>query len=146
MKLSSDIFTKEKRSQIMSKVGSKDTKPEKLVRSALHRLGYRFRLHDKKLPGKPDLVLPKYKTVIFVHGCFWHQHSGCGKASIPRTNRAFWQEKLEKNVIRDRKVNVQLTEMGWNVITVWECDVKKHLSEVIGEIDNSLKKRTKAGG
>jgi len=146
LKLSSDIFTKEKRSQIMSKVGSKDTKPEKLVRSALHRLGYRFRLHDKKLPGKPDLVLPKYKTVIFVHGCFWHQHSGCGKASIPRTNRAFWQEKLEKNVIRDRKVNVQLTEMGWNVITVWECDVKKHLSEVIGEIDNSLKKRTKAGG
>ncbi len=99
-----DMFTPEKRSQIMSRVRSKNTKPELEVRSALHAMGYRFRLHRKDLPGKPDVVLPKYRTALFVHGCFWHQHPGCRKATLPKNNANFWREKLEGNVARDARI------------------------------------------
>jgi DNA mismatch endonuclease (patch repair protein) len=96
-----DRLTKERRSWNMSRIRGKDTTPEKLVRSVLHKLGYRFRLHGKKLPGRPDIVLAKHKTVIFVHGCFWHRHRGCKNCTTPTTNRDFWVEKLEGNAVRD---------------------------------------------
>ena len=92
-----DVFSKSKRSEIMSHIGQKDTQPEIVVRKMLHRMGYRFRLHRKDLPGKPDIVLPKYRKVIFVHGCFWHGHEGCPRAALPETNREFWEQKVEKN-------------------------------------------------
>ena len=112
----------------MSHIRSKDTKPEKRLRSLLHRLGFRFRLHRKDLPGTPDIVLPKYRTVIFVHGCFWHQHPGCKKATLPRSNVEFWKNKLEKNIERDKEVEKKLIETGWNVIVIWECEIKKTYS------------------
>ena len=118
-----DVFSPEKRSQVMSRIRSKDTKPEKIIRSILHKLGFRFRINRKDLPGKPDIVLPKYKTVIFVHGCFWHQHEGCKYAVMPKSNTNYWKPKLTKNVDRD-KLNVKrLNEIGWNVLTIWECQI-----------------------
>lgn len=120
-----DTLTKEKRSWNMSRIKSKDTKPEMLVRSALHRAGYRFRLHVKELPGKPDIVLPKYKTVIFVHGCFWHRHKGCSGATMPSTNQDFWKEKFRQNVKRDKKEQSALKRQGWKVIVIWECELKE---------------------
>lgn len=108
----------------MRLIRSKDTKPEVIVRSTLHKLGYRFRLHKKDLPGKPDIVLKKYNTIIFVHGCFWHQHKGCKRATIPKTNREYWLPKLEKNKKKDQKYRFLLKKMGWNVITIWECETK----------------------
>lgn len=122
-----DRISPEERSRIMSHIRSKDTKPEKRLRSLLHRLGFRFRLHRKDLPGTPDIVLPKYRTVIFVHGCFWHQHPGCKKATLPRSNVEFWKNKLEKNIERDKEVEKKLIETGWNVIVIWECEIKKHI-------------------
>ena len=119
------MFSPEKRSAIMSLVRSKNTKPELLVRSLLHRMGYRFRLHRKDLPGSPDMVLPKYRTAIFVHGCFWHQHSGCKKATLPNQNAEFWREKFERNVRRDENAQRRLREMGWRVLVLWECEVKR---------------------
>ena len=104
----------------MSRIGPKDTSPELIVRSTLHRLGYRFRLHVKKLPGKPDIVLAKHRTVIFVHGCFWHRHKGCKQASTPKSNQAFWQEKFARNVERDRRNVRSLKQLGWKVIIIWE--------------------------
>jgi len=94
------------------------------VRSILHCLGFRFRLHRKDLPGTPDIVLPKYGTVIFVHGCFWHRHPGCKKASMPQTNKEFWERKLARNVERDAEVSEKLTRIGWRVLVVWECELK----------------------
>jgi DNA mismatch endonuclease (patch repair protein) len=123
-----DRISPEERSRIMSHIRSKDTKPEKRLRSLLHRLGFRFRLHRKDLPGTPDIVLPKYRTVIFVHGCFWHQHPGCKKATLPRSNVEFWKNKLEKNIERDKEVEKKLIETGWNVIVIWECEIKKTYS------------------
>ncbi len=120
-----DMFTPEKRSQIMSRVRSKNTKPELEVRSALHAMGYRFRLHRKDLPGKPDVVLPKYRTALFVHGCFWHQHPGCRKATLPKNNANFWREKLEGNVARDARNQARIEEAGWRPVVVWECEVKR---------------------
>ena len=105
----------------MSRIRSKNTKPELIVRSVLHRMGYRFRLHRKDLPGKPDIVLPKYKTVIFVHGCFWHGHSGCKRGNIPKTNKNYWIPKINKNKDRDRKHRSQLKKQGWKVAVIWEC-------------------------
>lgn len=131
MQNSSDIYSKKKRSEVMSKVKSKNTKPELQVRSWLHKRGFRFRLHRKDLPGIPDIILPKYKTAIFVHGCFWHQHPGCKKATIPRTNHKFWKQKLERNVERDNEHDDQLKRQGWKVITVWECDVKKDIEQIM---------------
>lgn len=107
---------------------SKDTKPEILVRKLLHALGYRFRLCRKDLPGKPDIVLPKYRTVIFVHGCFWHQHAGCKAASRPSTNVEFWEKKFARNRERDARVEAELAALGWRVIVIWECEVKRVLT------------------
>lgn len=127
-----DTITPEQRSWIMSRVHSENTKPEMIVRSFLHRQGFRFRLHDKRLPGKPDIVLPKYKTVIEVRGCFWHHHKGCKKASVPYSNTAFWKEKFRKNRERDRKHEAKLHDLGWNVIVIWECEIKnmKYIEKV----------------
>lgn len=107
----------------MSRIRSKDTRPEKLVRSVLHRMGYRFRLHVKDLPGKPDVVLPRHRTVIFVHGCFWHRHSGCKYAYVPKSRVEFWNRKFEQNVKSDGKALHELHELGWRVITLWECEL-----------------------
>lgn len=118
-----DIFSTEKRSDVMSKIKSKNTKPEKVVRSLLFSLGYRFRLHVKDLPGKPDIVLPKYKTVVLVNGCFWHGHENCKDAGIPKTNSNFWYDKISKNKERDKRVLNELEQAGWKVLVVWECQI-----------------------
>ena len=106
----------------MSRIRGRDTTPERLVRSHLHRAGLRFRLHVR-LPGKPDIVLPRWSAVVLVHGCFWHRHTGCRYAYTPKSNRSFWMRKFEANVIRDHTVRRQLRTMGWRVITVWECQL-----------------------
>lgn len=119
-----DVYSEEKRSQVMSRVRGKNTKPEKCVRSALHRAGYRFRLHRADLPGKPDIVLPFYHAMILVNGCFWHQHPGCRKATIPQNNRQFWKRKLTRTVDRDKQNRAVLRTLGWNVIIIWECEIR----------------------
>jgi DNA mismatch endonuclease, patch repair protein len=121
-----DTLTRERRSWNMSRIHGKDTDPEKRVRSALHHAGYRFRLHSKALPGHPDIVLPKYRTVVFVHGCFWHRHTGCSYAYTPKSRVAFWENKFRANVERDRRTARSLRAIGWRVITVWECQVSAH--------------------
>ncbi|MGD9211439.1 MAG: very short patch repair endonuclease [Desulfobacteraceae bacterium] len=108
----------------MSRVGGKNTKPEVIVRSLLHGMGYRFRLHRKDLPGKPDIILPKYKKIIFIHGCFWHGHENCSRSKRPATNESFWNEKLDKNIARDKLNISNLREAGWDVLIVWTCEVK----------------------
>lgn len=120
----SDVFTPEERSRVMGCVKGRDTSPEIIVRSLLHRLGYRFRLHRKELPGKPDVVLPRYRTVIFVNGCFWHQHPGCEKAARPATNTEYWNRKLDANQARDSRNQAELERLGWRVAIVWECETK----------------------
>lgn len=128
-----DKFSSSVRSLIMSKVRQKHTKPEIQVRSILHRAGFRFSLHRKDLPGNPDIILPKYKTVIFVHGCFWHQHKNCPKSARPTTKVEFWNNKLDKNIARDA-VNIELLKKAsWKVITVWECELKKNNIENLTE-------------
>ena len=119
-----DIVSRSKRKEMMSKVKQRHTKPEIAVRKLLHRLGYRFRLHSKKLPGTPDIILPKYKTVIFVHGCFWHQHEECRKARRPTSNVEFWNEKLDKNIERDKRKESELKDSDWKVLTIWDCEIK----------------------
>lgn len=122
-----DVFSQRKRSQIMSRIGGKDTKPELAVRSLLHNLGYRFRLHRNDLPGKPDIVLPKHKKVVFIHGCFWHGHADCPRSKRPTTNTKFWHEKLDKNIQRDKLSIDNLKELGWTVLVVWTCEVNSAL-------------------
>lgn len=117
-----DVVDAATRSRMMAGIRGKDTKPELIVRSFLHRAGLRFRLHAK-LPGKPDLVLPKYRTAVFVHGCFWHRHESCRYATTPANNAAFWQQKFAANVERDAKVKQQLEEQGWHVLVVWSCEL-----------------------
>ena len=117
-----DTLTPERRSWNMSRIRSRDTAPERLVRSLLHRMGYRFRLHRSDLPGKPDIVLPRHKTVVLVHGCYWHRHADCRLAYSPKSNVDFWQAKFRENVSRDLRQSQELTELGWRVITVWECE------------------------
>lgn len=119
-----DRISKEHRSWNMSRIRGRDTKPEKVVRSLLHRMGYRFRLHRKGLPGKPDIVLPKYRTVIFVHGCFWHRHSGCRFAYTPKSRGEFWQQKFRANRRRDHRSTAALTRLGWRVLVIWECETQ----------------------
>lgn len=119
-----DRLTKQRRSEIMSRIRGKDTVPELKVRSLIHKLGYRFRLHSKTLPGKPDLVFAGRKKIIFVHGCFWHAHSGCPKGKPPKSNLDFWLKKLEKNRERDAQVRKKLRSKGWQVLTVWQCQLK----------------------
>ncbi|GAB4511281.1 MAG: very short patch repair endonuclease [Roseibium sp.] len=120
-----DIVDQQTRSRMMSGIRGKDTKPELALRRALHARGFRFRLHSKRVHGRPDLVLPKYRAVIFVHGCFWHRHEGCRYTTIPATRPAFWQAKFDANVARDKAVRTKLIEDGWRVATVWECALRK---------------------
>lgn len=119
-----DIWDKKKRSEVMSKIRSKDTKPEMTLRKALFARGFRYRVNERNLPGKPDIVLHKYKTVIFLHGCFWHRHEGCKYAYTPKTNTEFWINKITSNVERDKITLQKLETLGWNVITVWECEIR----------------------
>ena len=122
-----DVFTSKKRSEVMSRIRGRDTKPELALRSMLHRLGYRFTVNgpcNKSLPGKPDLVLPKYRTVIFVHGCFWHGHEDCPHFRLPKTRRAWWKQKIEGNQARDLRNENALREAGWHVVTIWECALR----------------------
>ena len=122
-----DVFTSTKRSEVMSRIRGRDTKPELALRSMLHRLGYRFTVNgprNKSLPGKPDLVLPKYRTVIFVHGCFWHGHENCPHFRLPKTRHAWWKQKIEGNQARDLRNETALLGLGWHVVTIWECALK----------------------
>lgn len=119
-----DVMSPERRSRNMSAIKGSNTKPEIAVRQILHSLGFRFRLHRKDLPGRPDIVLAKYRTVVFVHGCFWHRHPGCRLASTPATRAEFWEAKFSRNVVRDRENYTKLMELGWRIIVVWECDLR----------------------
>ena len=120
-----DHLTTKKRSWNMSRIRSKDTKPEMTVRSLLHMMGYRFRLYRRGLPGKPDIVLPRYKTVIFVHGCFWHRHKGCKRCTTPSSNRRYWLRKFERTQANDKTHRAELKKAGWRVFIVWECQTRK---------------------
>ena len=120
-----DIITPEHRSWNMSRIKGKDTKIEVKVRSWLFANGFRFRKNDRRYPGTPDVVLPKYRTVIFINGCFWHRHEGCRYATTPKTRTEFWQKKFDRNVANDIKHKEEMEAMGWNVITLWECELKK---------------------
>ena len=125
----------------MSRIRGRDTKPELRVRSLLHRMGYRFTVNgplNKSLPGKPDIVLPKYRTVVFVHGCFWHLHKNCPSARIPKTRTGWWKEKLNRNTERDRRNTLKLRRSGWRVITVWECRIKKNPGSISARLDKLL--------
>lgn len=124
MSIGKDHLTPEARSRNMGKIKQKDSKPEILLRSMLHRAGYRFRKNVTTLPGKPDIVLPKYRTVIFVHGCFWHRHDCRRGQSVPTVRREFWENKFERNVERDRENETSLQKAGWQVLIVWECELK----------------------
>ncbi len=135
-----DIWSKEKRSHVMSRIRSKDTRPEKNVRSLLHRMGYRFRLHAKNLPGRPDIVLRKYKTIVFVHGCFWHLHQDCRDGTIPKTDHDKWKRKLNANVEKDKKHINDLQTLGWQVLVIWECEVEKDIQGVEKRIMEALKR------
>ena len=119
-----DFLTPEQRSRRMARIRSKDTVPELVLRCELHRLGLRFTLGNSKLPGKPDLVFPRHKAVVFVHGCFWHRHEGCSIATMPKSNTPYWQEKFDRNVGRDRRVAWELGAAGWRVIVAWECGLQ----------------------
>lgn len=119
-----DVFPKEKRSWVMSRIRGRNTKPEFIVRSALHGAGFRFRIHVSSLPGRPDIVLRKHGAVIFVHGCFWHQHPGCRRAVLPKSNVEYWLPKLERNTKRFQEVRRTLRRLGWKVIVIWECMAK----------------------
>ena len=114
----------EQRSRNMSAIKSKNTKPEIKVRKVLHSMGYRFRLHSKDLPGSPDIVLPKYKTVIFVHGCFWHRHENCKYASTPKTRQEFWNKKFKTNIERDLEIQDKIKNLDWRSVVIWECETK----------------------
>lgn len=135
-----DIFSHEKRRQIMSNIRGKETKPELCVRKFLFARGFRYRKNDNRFPGKPDIVLPKFRIIIFVHGCLWHGHKKCRAATLPSTNRKYWQEKIAKNRKRDKSNRLELNKEGWKVCVVWQCEIQnrknreKRLSDLIGQI------------
>ena len=133
-----DTISPEHRSWNMSRIKGKNTKPELIVRSHLHKMGFRFRLHRKDLPGKPDIVLPKYRTVIFVHGCFWHRHKSCKYSYNPKSRKKFWREKFEGNVERDERNRKELSSLDWRSVVVWECQTNHSgkLQKLIGKIFN----------
>lgn len=141
-----DIFTKAKRSDIMSKISGTETKPEILVRKFLFANGFRYRKNDKRYPGKPDIVLPKYKAVIFINGCFWHGHKNCDKAKLPETNYEFWKNKIENNIKRDNGNYKQLRKQGWRVIVVWQCQLnnQNNLNRTINELIKNLQNQRPA--
>jgi DNA mismatch endonuclease, patch repair protein len=120
-----DTVPADKRSEIMRRITSKDTKPEIIVRRIVHSLGFRYRLHKKELPGKPDLVFSKRRKLMFVHGCFWHQHDGCKSSHIPKTRRSYWKPKLNRTVFRDRENQAKLRELDWDILVIWECEVRE---------------------
>lgn len=122
-----DVHDKKTRSYNMSQIKGKNTKPEELVRKYLFSQGFRYRKNDRQLPGSPDIVLPKYKTVIFINGCFWHGHEGCKHFVWPKSNEEFWKNKIQTNISRDKKKITALESLGWNVIVVWECELKKQI-------------------
>jgi len=132
-----DVFSKEKRSWIMSRVKGRDTKPEILVRSLVHLMGFRFRIHRRDLPGNPDIVLPRYGKVIFVHGCFWHGHERCPRSKRPSTNKGFWNKKLDENIERDKRFRRKLRRMGWKVLVVWQCEIRKP-EKLLGKLERFL--------
>lgn len=130
-----DVVDAATRSRMMAGIRGKDTKPELIVRKFLHQQGFRYRLHPRHLPGVPDLLLPKYHTVIFVHGCFWHQHPGCRYATMPKNNAEFWQAKLASNVERDSKVISKLKVDGWRVVVIWECEInEQRLTQLVVQL------------
>jgi len=133
-----DIWSKQKRSEVMSRIRGKNTKPELILRSLLFKQGYRFKVHQKDLPGKPDIVLPKFKTTIFVHGCFWHHHKDCRDGRIPSTNKEFWDKKIRRNIIKDRENMKELKKDNWKVIVIWECNIEKHPDKVINYLQKIL--------
>ncbi len=128
-----DVFDKAKRSQIMASITAKDTKPEIMIRRALHRKGYRYRLHGRALPGTPDLIFRKFNAVIMVNGCFWHGHD-CALFRMPATNRKFWSDKITNNKKRDQRVRAELLDLGWRVLIVWECSMKGKQRTVFGDL------------
>lgn len=134
-----DRLTSQRRSWNMSRIRGQDTKPEITLRSILHRAGFRFRLQDRNLPGRPDIVLKKYRTVIMVHGCFWHRHQGCRNATMPSTRTEFWSEKFAGTVERDKRVIKELNALGWLVITVWECALERDPERVLLDICGQLR-------
>ncbi len=137
-----DIVDPETRSRMMSGIEGKNTKPELALRRALHARGFRYRLHDNKLPGKPDLILPRFRTAIFVHGCFWHRHEDCKYATTPATREEFWKLKFRKNVARDKRNTAALIDEGWKVAVIWECEIKRSLVEVADKIEYWIKSDT----
>lgn len=139
-----DKLSPTQRSTNMSRVHNKNTKPELQVRRVLHRAGYRFRLHRRDLPGSPDIVLPRWKTAIFVHGCFWHGHEGCRRSKLPATRAEFWEAKIERNQDRDRAAKAGLTALGYRVVTLWECELRRE-SSILSSV-NSVTGRDKVGG
>ena len=141
--MSSEVLheVSEQRSRNMSAIKSKNTKPEIKVRKVLHSMGYRFRLHAKDLPGSPDIVLPKYKTVIFIHGCFWHRHENCKYASTPKTRQEFWEAKFRENINRDKLNQDNLSSKGWKIIIIWECEIRNKKINLEQIFKNVIKKR-----
>ena len=137
----SDKLTPEKRSWNMSRIKGKDTKIEVEVRKYLFSKGYRFRKNDKRYPGKPDIVLPKYHVAIFVHGCFWHRHEGCKDATTPKTRTEFWLETFDKNVKNDQIKQEKLRELGWKVIVIWECELKRSFQETMDKVEKELTRK-----
>lgn len=133
-----DVHSTTVRSYNMSKIKGKDTRPEILVRKYLFSKGFRYRLHNKKLPGTPDIVLPKYKTVIFINGCFWHGHEGCKYYVIPKTRTDWWLDKINRNIEKDKENKIKLTNIGWSIIEIWECELKASVRDVT--LDSILKK------
>ena len=137
----SDKLTPEKRSWNMSRIKGKDTKIEVEVRKYLFSKGYRFRKNDKRYPGKPDIVLPKYHVAIFVHGCFWHRHEGCKDATTPKTRTEFWLEKFDKNVKNDQIKQEKLRELGWKVIVIWECELQRSFQETMDKVEKEMTRK-----
>jgi DNA mismatch endonuclease, patch repair protein len=127
----------------MRAVKSKNTGPEILVRRALHRMGLRFRIHRRDLPGRPDIVLPKYQTAVFVNGCFWHGHRGCARAELPKSNSEFWKDKIRQNGLRDRRAYVALRKKGWQVLVLWQCQIK-NIGAATAKLETALKRVIKA--
>jgi DNA mismatch endonuclease (patch repair protein) len=134
-----DVFTREKRSAVMSRIRSTDTKPELMVRRALHGMGYRYRLHHPGLPGRPDIVLVRYRTIFQVKGCFWHGHR-CLKGRVPKQNSHYWIPKIQQNISRDRRSERKLRAAGWHVITVWECTIRAHAPDILTILNPVLKR------
>ncbi len=137
-----DVFTKEKRSEVMSRIKGKDTVLKISFRKLLHKDGFRFRKNDKRYPGKPDIILPKFQTAIFINGCFWHGHSGCKYFIIPKTRTDFWVGKIRKTQENDSKNHSMMKEAGWKVIVLWECELEKNIEKKFNELKKTLTEKT----